>query len=196
MAFLIEARCGFLQTREKAREIQMLGTGLIHIYYGDGKGKTTAAMGQAVRAAGSGLKVLVFQFMKDNSSSERKALEQIPGITCLPGKRHTKFYSQMNKDEKAEYRHYNTKALDEIIKFSVNFDVLVLDEAVCAVDLELLSEKKLLDFLKHKPRGLEVIMTGHHVSENLLNMANYVTEMSKVKHPYDEGRTARQGIEF
>ena len=74
MAFLIEARCGFLQTREKAREIQMLGTGLIHIYYGDGKGKTTAAMGQAVRAAGSGLKVLVFQFMKDNSSSERKAL--------------------------------------------------------------------------------------------------------------------------
>nr|WP_330424469.1 cob(I)yrinic acid a,c-diamide adenosyltransferase [Dorea sp. AM58-8] len=87
----------------------MLGTGLVHIYYGDGKGKTTAAMGQAIRAAGSGLKVLVFQFMKDNSSSERKALEMIPNITLLPGKRHTKFYNQMNSEEKAEYRHYNTK---------------------------------------------------------------------------------------
>ena len=66
----------------------MKGTGLIHIYYGDGKGKTTAAMGQAIRAAGSGLKVLVFQFMKNNTSNERKILEQIPNVTCLPGKRH------------------------------------------------------------------------------------------------------------
>lgn len=64
----------------------MTGTGMIHIYYGDGKGKTTAAMGQAVRAAGSGLKVLVFQFMKDNNSNERKVLEQLPNVTCLPGK--------------------------------------------------------------------------------------------------------------
>ncbi len=174
----------------------MQGTGLIHIYYGDGKGKTTAAVGQAVRAAGSGLKVLFFQFMKDNSSSERKALELIPNITCLPGKRHAKFYNQMNSEEKAEYRHYNTKALDEIVKFCINFDLLVLDEAVCAVDLGLLSEKKLIDFLKHKPRGLEVVMTGHHVTDDLLGIANYVTEMTKIKHPYDEGRTARAGIEF
>lgn len=174
----------------------MQGTGLIHIYYGDGKGKTTAAVGQAIRAAGSGLNVLFFQFMKDNSSSERKALEQIPNITCLPGKRHAKFYNQMNSEEKAEYRHYNTKALDEIVKFCINFDLLVLDEAVCAVDLGLLSEKKLIDFLKHKPRGLEVVMTGHHVTDDLFSIANYVTEMTKIKHPYDEGRTARAGIEF
>lgn len=174
----------------------MTGTGLIHIYYGDGKGKTTAAVGQAIRAAGSGLQVLFFQFMKDNTSNERKILEQIPNITCLPGKRHVKFYNQMNSEEKAEYKHYNSKALDEIVKFCINFDVLILDEAVCAVDLGLLSEKKLIDFLKHKPRGLEVVMIGHHVSDNLFHLANYVTEMTKVKHPYDEGRTARAGIEF
>lgn len=174
----------------------MTGTGLIHIYYGDGKGKTTAAVGQAIRAAGSGLQVLFFQFMKDNTSNERKILEQIPNITCLPGKRHVKFYNQMNSEEKAEYKHYNSKALDEIVKFCINFDVLILDEAVCAVDLGLLSEKKLIDFLKHKPRGLEVVMTGHHVPDNLFHLANYVTEMTKVKHPYDEGRTARAGIEF
>ena len=80
----------------------MKGTGLIHIYYGDGKGKTTAAMGQAIRAAGSGLKVLVFQFMKNNTSNERKILEQIPNVTCLPGKRHVKFYNQINREEQAE----------------------------------------------------------------------------------------------
>lgn len=174
----------------------MQGTGLIHIYYGDGKGKTTAAIGQAVRAAGAGLNILFFQFMKDNSSNERKVLEQIPNVTCLPGKRHVKFYNQMNSEEKAEYRHYNSKALDEIVKFCINFDLLILDEAVCAVDLGLLSEKKLVDFLKHKPRGLEVVMTGHHVPDELFHVANYVTEMTKVKHPYDEGRTARLGIEF
>ena len=171
-------------------------TGLIHVYYGDGKGKTTAAVGQAVRAAGAGLRVLFFQFMKDNTSNERQILEKIPNVTCLPGKRHMKFYNQMNKEEKAEYRRYNTKALDEIGKFCVNFDLLVLDEAVCAADLELLSEKKLIDFLRHKPRGLEVIMTGHHVSDAIFNEADYVTEMTKVKHPYDKGRTAREGIEF
>ena len=174
----------------------MIGTGLVHIYYGDGKGKTTAAMGQAIRAAGSGLDVLVFQFMKDNTSSERKILEEIPNITLLPGKRHMKFFNQMNSEEKVEYRHYNTKALDEIAKFCVNFDVLVLDEAVCAVDLELLSEEKLVNFIKHKPRGLEVIMTGHHVSDALFETADYVTEMTKVKHPFDQGKRAREGIEF
>ena len=174
----------------------MIGTGLVHIYYGDGKGKTTAAMGQAIRAAGSGLDVLVFQFMKDNTSSERKILEEIPNITLLHGKRHAKFFNQMNSEEKAEYRHYNTKALDEIAKFCINFDVLVLDEAVCAVDLELLSEEKLVNFIKHKPRGLEVIMTGHHVSDALFEAADYVTEMTKVKHPFDTGKRAREGIEF
>lgn len=174
----------------------MVGTGLVHIYYGDGKGKTTAAMGQAVRAAGSGLDVLIFQFMKDNTSSERKILEQIPNITLLPGKRHAKFFNQMNSEEKAEYRHYNTKALDEIAKFCINFDVLVLDEAVCAADLELLSEEKLVNFIKHKPRGLELIMTGHHVSDALFEAADYVTEMTKVKHPFDSGKRAREGIEF
>lgn len=174
----------------------MIGTGLVHIYYGDGKGKTTAAMGQAIRAAGSGLKVLVFQFMKDNTSGERVILEQLENVTLLPGKRHAKFYNQMNSEDKAQYRRYNTKALDEIVKFCINFDVLVLDEAVCAVDLGLLSEEKLISFIKHKPRGLEIIMTGHHMTDGLLEVADYVTEMTKIKHPFDVGRSARAGIEF
>ena len=166
----------------------MIGTGRIHVYYGDGKGKTTAAMGLALRAAGSGLDVLMFQFLKDNSSSERVILEQIPNVTCLPGKDRVKFVSKMNADEKARLKHYNNKALDEIIKFCGPFDVLVLDE--------ILSEEKLVEFLEHKPRGLEIVLTGHVVSDKVLELADYVTEIRKVKHPYDQGITAREGIEY
>ena len=154
----------------------MMGTGRIHMYYGDGKGKTTAAVGQAVRAAGYGLQVLFFQFLKDNSSNERKILEAVPGITCLPGRDQVKFVSRMNGDEKAELRHYNNKALDEIVN--------------------VLSEEKIKSFLEHKPRGLEVILTGHEVSQDMLDLADYATMMMKVKHPYDRKVMAREGIEF
>ena len=157
-----------------------MGTGRIHMYYGDGKGKTTAAVGQAVRAAGAGLQVLFFQFL----------------ITCLPGRDQVKFVSRMNGDEKAELRHYNNKALDEIVKFCTNFDVLVLDESLCAIHLNVLSEEKIRSFLEHKPRGLEIIMTGHEVSQDLLDLADYATMMMKVKHPYDRKVQAREGIEF
>lgn len=174
----------------------MKGTGRVHIYYGDGKGKTTAAVGLAVRAAGCGLKVLFFQFLKDNSSNERKVLEALPNVTCLPGREPVKFVSKMNKDERAEFRHYNNKALDEIIKFCGPFDMLVLDEALCALNLEVLSEEKLIGFIMHKPRGLEIVMTGHQLPDSLLEIADYVTEVRKVKHQFDLGRTAREGIEF
>lgn len=174
----------------------MMDTGRIHIYYGDGKGKTTAAMGQAIRAAGYGFRVLVFQFLKDNSSNERKILESLSNVTCLPGREPVKFVSRMNGDERAELRHYNNKALDEIVKFCVPFDMLVLDEAICAVQLQVLSKEKLISFLKHKPRGLEVVLTGHQVSDDLLEIADYVTEMRKIKHPYDLGKMAREGIEY
>lgn len=174
----------------------MTGTGRIHVYYGYGKGKTTAAVGQVIRAAGCGLRVLVFQFLKDNSSNERNILETLPNVTCLPGRDKVKFTNQMNGEEKAELRHYNNKALDEIVKFCSPFDILLMDEALCAVQLGLLSEDKLISFLKHKPRGLEIILTGHEVSERMLEAADYATEMKKVKHPFDEGRTAREGIEY
>ena len=82
----------------------MTGTGKIHIYYGDGKGKTTAAVGQVIRASGAGLNVLMFQFMKDNTSSERNILEQISNITCLPGKDFAKLYNHLNREEKASLK--------------------------------------------------------------------------------------------
>ena len=107
-----------------------------------------------------------------------------------------KFVSKMNGDERIEFRHYNNKALDEIIKFCGPFDMLILDEALCALNLEVLSEEKLISFIQHKPRGLEIVMTGPRLPDNLLEMADYVTEVRKVKHQFDLGRSARKGIEF
>lgn len=174
----------------------MTDTGRIHIYYGDGKGKTTAAMGLLMRAAGYGRKILVYQFLKDNSSGERAVLEALPTVTCLPGRDRVKFYSQMNSEEKAEAAHYNNKALDEIVKFCSPFDMLLLDEALCAVTLGLLNEDKLLSFLEHKPERQEVILTGHEASDRIIQAADYATKMHKIKHPYDIGIKARPGIEY
>ena len=82
------------------------------------------------------------------------------------------------------------------MKFCTPCDVLLLDEALCAVQLQVLSEEKLISFLQHKPRGLEIILTGHEVSNDFLEIADYVTKMVKVKHPYDLGKMAREGIEY
>ncbi len=174
----------------------MTGKGRIHIYYGYGRGKTTSAVGQIIRAAGCGLNILMFQFLKNRETNELRILEQIPNITYLPGRVSKKFVSQMNKDEKAELKHYNTKALDEIVKFCSPFDILFMDEILDAVALGVLSEDKLLSFLQHKPYGLEIIMTGHDISERMLDIADYATQMNKVKHPFDDGKIAREGIEY
>lgn len=174
----------------------MADTGKIHIYYGYGKGKTTAATGQAIRAAGNGLKVLIFQFLKDNTSSERKILEKIPGITCFPGLDQVKFSGMLTAEERAELKHYNAAILDELEKSCPSFDVLFLDEALCAVKLGLLSEERLLNFLEQKPQPLEVLLTGHEASDKILSKADYATELKKIKHPYDQGLPAREGIEY
>jgi len=156
----------------------------------DNSSSRTGSQSRRSRTSGALLSV------PDNSSNERKILESVPGITCLPGRDQVKFVSRMNGDEKAELRHYNNKALDEIVKFCTNFDVLVLDESLCAIHLNVLSEEKIRSFLEHKPRGLEIIMTGHEVSQDLLDLADYATMMMKVKHPYDRKVQAREGIEF
>lgn len=169
--------------------------GLIHIYYGDGKGKTTAAMGLAVRAAGRGMNVLVYQFMKDNDSGERSIIEQIDQITCMPGAAQIKFSFQMTKEEKAEQKHFCQEKLGEIQKRADQYDLVLLDEVICAVRVGFLGEQELINFLEKKPQYTEVVLTGNTPSEKLINMADYVTEMKKIKHPYEQGIRARTGIE-
>ena len=171
------------------------GRGLVHIYCGNGKGKTTCATGLMIRAAGRGKKIIYHQFLKDNRSGERKILERIPSIRVVPGAETEKFTFQMNAAELEELREQNDAMFLRLTEMAKQADMLVLDEAVYAIDKELLSEDKVIDFLKHKPETLEVVMTGRNPSERLMEQADYISEICKRKHPFDQGISARIGIE-
>lgn len=172
-------------------------TGRIHIYYGDGKGKTTTGMGLITRAAGHGYRVLLYQFMKNNKTSERKILEQVGNITIIDGLEQEKFSFQMTPEEKAERRKFYGEQFKKVTEMAVSetYDVLFMDETIYTISAGLLDETLVLDFLRKKPETLEVILTGNYPSERLLELADYVSEIKKVKHPFDKGQRARMGIE-
>lgn len=172
-------------------------TGLVHIYCGDGKGKTTTGMGLCARAAGYGYRVLIYQFMKDNSTSERNVLALSDHITIINGLPQEKFSFQMTPEEKRQRKEYYEDQLRMVTKKAVeeDYDVLFLDETIYTIRAGLLSEELVLDFLKNKPEHLEVILTGQDPSPALLDAADYVSEIRKVKHPFDQGTHARRGIE-
>lgn len=171
--------------------------GLVHIYCGDGKGKTSAAVGLTVRAAGADRRVLFVQFLKNGDSSELfilRALEKVEVFVC--DARHG-FLWKMGENERAQAKQDYSALLEAALeKARRGVDLLVLDEAVSACNLGVIEEKKLLDFLREKPSELEVVLTGRYPSAALLQRADYVTEMKKLRHPYDRGVGARRGIEF
>ena len=170
--------------------------GLIHIYCGDGKGKTTAAMGLALRCAGSGRKVLLLQFLKDGKSSEFAALAHVPGIEVIPQTRTFGFSWTLTPEEKAEAAAYYAGLLEEAFRRAGGFELLVLDEALGACAAGLVEESRLLALLDGKPEALELVLTGRNPSPGMLDRADYVTEMKKVKHPFEKGVSARAGIEY
>ncbi|MCI7814698.1 MAG: cob(I)yrinic acid a,c-diamide adenosyltransferase [Lachnospiraceae bacterium] len=173
------------------------GTGLVHIYYGNGKGKTTTGMGLSIRAAGYGYKVLLYQFMKNNKTSERKVLEKVENITIIDGKEQVKFSFQMTPEEKEEQRKFYNEEFQRITAKAVeeHYDVLFMDETIYTVSAGLLDEALVLDFLRNKPENLEVILTGNTPSEEMIALADYVSEIGMIKHPYQKGQAARNGIE-
>lgn len=172
--------------------------GLIHVYCGEGKGKTTAAMGLALRFSGTDEKVLIFQFLKQNTSSERKAFAKMSNVTILEGYSDVKFVKDMTEIEKNETKIYYFKRFAEITDMvkQNKYKMLILDEIMAAIHHGFVEEEKLIEFLKGKPEELEVIMTGRNPSERIYEIADYITEMKKVKHPYDKGIRARKGIEY
>lgn len=176
----------------------MKQTGLIHLYYGDGKGKTTAAMGLAIRCCGSGGRVFIVQFLKGDNSGERKVLETIPNISLQKGYEGIKFNKYMNEKEKEHVKQYYRKQLNIIrdIIQKQELQLLILDEIIDTVNLNFLEEKEIIRFLKNKPQSLEVVMTGRNPKESFVELADYVSNMQKIKHPFDNGITARKGIEM
>ena len=171
---------------------------MIHIYYGDGKGKTTAAAGLAVRAAGSNMKVMFVKFLKTEFSGERNILKSLDNVTVTSCPLELKFTFDMTDAEKQQtsvlfrgiFERSATAALAE------RYDMIVLDEVFDVIKEGMLSEAQVLEFITNAPNSIEIVMTGHNPPERFIDEADYVTEMKKIKHPFDKGLTGRIGIEF
>ena len=170
----------------------------IHLYCGDGKGKTTAALGLGLRMCGCGGRVLLAQFLKSSSSSELAALSRFDGFDVLEGPQLVKFTFQMTEEEKREAAAFWTdffrRAAGEAVRG--RYDLLLLDELIGAVSLGMVPEEEVVRFLRTRPTNLETVLTGRDPSPALTELASYVSEIRAVKHPYSEGLTARRGIEF
>jgi len=171
--------------------------GLVTVFTGDGRGKTTAAMGTALRAAGHGLRVLVVLFMKgpDFIPGELSALRTMPHVTVqqfgapgwvMPGGDYTAHQHKAN-----EALAYCAREIS-----SGNYDVAILDEAVSAVALGLIPPDVITKLITTRPEGLELILTGRGASSKLIELADLVTEMKSIKHPFERGITARAGIDY
>ena len=173
-------------------------SGLIHLYCGDGKGKTTCAMGLALRAAGRGMPVVIAQFLKSENSGERESLRRLPGVTLLPLPEQVIFTFRMTPEEKEEARQESTRRFREAVRLASEqgAGLLVLDEICAAISTGMVELSEVEDFLDSKPEGLEVVLTGRDPAQSLLSRADYVTEMQKKKHPFDQGIRAREGVEF
>lgn len=170
--------------------------GLIHLYCGDGKGKTTAALGLTLRAAGAGKQVVFTQFFKDGSSSEMEPLAALPGVLVFHANTVRGFYRNMTPSQREQAGKDYTALFRQVTQAAQEADLLILDEIVSACNRGVVPEKLVTDFLREKPARLEVVLTGRNPSSALLELADYVTEMRKLRHPFDRGIGARKGIEF
>lgn len=171
----------------------MKRTGLLHLYYGDGKGKTTAAMGLALRAMGSGKRVVILQFLKGGKSGEVPLLEQL-GAKVYRGKAGQKFVFQMNEAEKEATRQLQNANLTAAMADPA--DLLILDEAGSAWELDMVDKALLQKAVLERPAEQECVLTAHAAPQWMLDGADYATEMKCHRHPYQRGISARQGIEY
>lgn len=169
--------------------------GYVHLYTGDGKGKTTAAMGQAIRAAGAGKKVFIAQFAKGQPFSEAKLINQLlPAITIKQyGLECFIINSPTEKDKEVARRGLNE--LLEIIRSDL-FDLIILDEANIAIFYNLYTSQELIGVLRQKPESTEIVITGRYATQEMIDFSDLVTEMVEVKHYYQKGVVARKGIEY
>ena len=175
--------------------------GLVHVYFGDGKGKTTAAFGLVLRALGRGKRVLIVQFMKlpqDQFAQygEVVSLSKLDNVLIKQfGLREWVFFGKPSTGALSEAR----EAFDFLFKrvFSQEFDLVIADELLYCIQLGLMSEEEVVGLIKSKPSSVELVLTGAQVVfPNIIFLADYVTEFKKLKHPFDKGFLARESIEY
>lgn len=175
---------------------KLLTRGLVEIFTGSGKGKTTAALGAALRALGHELRVHIVFFMKGGYPyGERNMLPQLPNVS-FQSFGHEHFVDPQNV--KAEEREQAREALQaaRAAISSGKFDLVVLDEVNVAVAWKLIEVEELIKLIEKKPQNVELILTGRYADQRLIERADLVTEMVEVKHPYQKGIKARKGIEY
>lgn len=180
-----------------------LRQGLVHIYTGNGKGKTTAAFGLGMRAAGAGLKVCIFQFLKSKrlTSGEVESTKRLsPKLKVVRfNQTHPIFLPPKDRHDSIQsLKSSIASALKEVEKAlsSGRYDLVILDEVINAVSEKYLDVQALVGLINSKPRNVEMVLTGRNAPRELIRMADYVTEMKDVKHPYKRGIKARKGIEW
>ncbi|MBI4040078.1 cob(I)yrinic acid a,c-diamide adenosyltransferase [Candidatus Daviesbacteria bacterium] len=172
--------------------------GLVIVYTGEGKGKTTAALGLAIRAAGYKKKVFIIQFGKVWFSGEVEGVKKLkPYVSLIQGgKGFVKFLNdKLPLSEHKKTAQGTFAKLEKEVK-SGKWDVVIADEIVGAVAAKILSLNQVLDLIKAKPKKLDLVLTGHHVHPRIIKAADLVTEMTPIKHPFDNGFLAKPGIDY
>lgn len=169
--------------------------GYIQVYTGTGKGKTTAALGLALRAAGAGLKVFIVQFIKKKKCSEHIMLERFKDLIVI--RQYGKGFILKRTANRSD-REAALAGLEEVRKAirSKEYDLVVLDEANVAVKCGLICTDDLLELISSKPANVEMVITGRYADEKVIKAADLVTEMNEVKHYRNKGVRARAGIEY
>jgi len=180
----------------------MLEKGLVQIYTGDGKGKTTAAFGLALRAAGQGNKVLIYQFLKPPSLDigERFAL-QLGAVRIRVEALDVNWDMAKSLEDKQAVAEVQAAIREVLEKIAVTaekrfYDVLILDEIIFCLSKNLANIEDLRRIIDKRAPGVEIVMTGRGASKELIEMADLITEMKNIKHPFDKGQAARRGIEY
>jgi len=171
--------------------------GLVQVYTGDGKGKTTASIGQAVRAKGHKFKVCFVYFFKnpkDFHYGEIEVLKElgIETVNLIP--HHPHFYKNVTKEQMREDCLKSLESIKEI--FQKGYNMVILDEILIALQDGFLKEEEILELLERKPESLEIILTGRGATKKIIEKADLVTEMKKIKHPFNRGVKERKGIEY
>lgn len=170
--------------------------GYIHLYCGNGKGKTTAAMGLVLRQISNQKKVVIAQFLKDGSSSEILFLKKQEHVTYLNEEMPKRFFKQMDSIEKEKLKQQQNQLFHTAVKKAEQANCLILDEIIDAIKYSLIDIDECIHFLQNRNPDLEVILTGRNPDEKIIACSDYYTDFICQKHPYTKGVTARIGIEY
>lgn len=176
----------------------MSSKGQIHIYTGEGKGKTTAALGLSMRAAGRDRKVLFVQFLKGQDTGEQYLMNKIPQITHVKLANARTFFHALTDEEQRSLIEETEKEWESLYEQISNggFDLVVLDEIMAAMYLGIIPESKVMKLLQEKPFQMELVLTGRNAPDLISKEADLITEMRKIRHYYDQGILSREGTEY